>query len=74
MRDAFTLGCGIEGLYRVNRRPLQPMIHDINHQSELWYQRLAHPHYEALPKVRKLVSRLPDVQASHDGVCLRCVS
>jgi len=69
MRDAFTLGSRIEGLYRVNGRPLLAMVHNINHQSELWHRRLAHLHYEALPKLKKLVSRMPDVQASH-GVCL----
>jgi len=28
--------------------------------------------YEALPKVRKLVFEIPNVQASHDSVCMGC--
>lgn len=74
MRDAFTLGSRIEGPYRVNGRPMQAMVHDIKHQSELRHRRLARQHYEALPKVRKFVSGMPDVQSSHDGVCSGCVS
>lgn len=35
MRDAFTLGSRVEGLYTVNKRPLLEMVHDTNHQSEL---------------------------------------
>lgn len=50
------------------------MVHDINHQSELWHQRFAHLHYDALPKVRRMVSKMPKVQTKHDGVCLGCVS
>lgn len=74
MRDAFTLGSRIEGLYRVNGIPLQALVHDSNHQSEILPQRFAHLHYEALPKVRRMVSRMPDVQSNHDGVCPRCAN
>jgi len=37
MRDAFTLRSRIEGLYRVNGRPVRVILHDSNHQSELWH-------------------------------------
>lgn len=48
------------------------MVHNNNHQSELWHRRLEHLHYEALPKVRKLVSGMPDVPSNHNGVCSGC--
>lgn len=69
MKDAFTLGSRVEGIYRVNGRRLLAMVHKNNHQSEIWKQRLAHIHYEALPKLKKLVSNIPNVQANHDGLC-----
>lgn len=31
-------------------------------------------HYEALPKLKKLVFGIPDIQARRDGVCLGCAS
>ena len=37
MRDALTLGSRCEGLYKINGRPIHALIHDINHQSELWH-------------------------------------
>lgn len=74
MRDTFTLESIIQGLYRVNGRPLRAMIHDSDHQSELWHQRFPHLHYETLPKVRRMVFGVPEVQTSHDGVCPGCTS
>jgi len=73
-RDAFTLVSRIEGLYRVNGRPLLAMVHDINHQSDIWNQRLAHVWYEALSKLNKFFSGMFDVQDSHDGVCSWCAN
>lgn len=40
MRDAFILGSRVEGLFRVNERPLLEMVHDGNHQSELWQSKI----------------------------------
>ena len=74
MRDAFTLGLRLGGLYGVNGRPIWALVRVNNHQSELWHWRFAHLHYEALSKVRELVFGMPEVQANHDGVCLGCVS
>lgn len=68
MKDAFTLGLRSEGLYEITRRPLLALVHNTNHLSELWHCRLAHLHYDALPKLKKLVSGIPDVQAHQDGV------
>ena len=50
------------------------MLHNNNHKSGLWHRKFAHLHYEALLKLKKLVSIILDVQASHDGVRLGCAS
>jgi len=68
------LGSRFEGLYRVTGRPLLALVHDTNHISELWHRRLAHLHYDALPKLNKLVYGILDVQVQHDGVCSGCAS
>lgn len=74
MRDAFILESRFEGLYRVTARPLLALVHNTNYLSELWHRKLAHIHYDALLKFKKLVSGIPDVQAHHDGVCPSCAS
>eukprot|EP00253_Pinus_taeda_P002451 PITA_02451 len=47
---------------------------DCRPQKKSRFPRLAHLHYDALLKLKKLVSSIPDVQAQHDGVCLGCAS
>jgi len=74
MRDAFIIGLSFEGLYRVTRRSLLALVHNTNHLNELWHNILAHLHCDALPKLKKLVLGIPDVQARHDGVCPGCAS
>lgn len=69
MRYAFTLGSRTEGLYRVNGREIRALVHDNNHQSELWHRKFAYLHCEALPKVRRMVFGMLEFQANHDGVC-----
>ena len=54
LRDAFTLGYRFERLYKVIVRPLLALVHDTNHQSKLWHRRLAHLHYDILPKMKKI--------------------
>lgn len=71
-RDAFTMGSIFEGLYRVTNISLLKLAHDTNHISEIWHQILTHLHYNSLPKMKKLVSEIPDVQAHHDGVYIVC--
>jgi len=56
MRDAFTLGSRFKGLYKVTGRPPLALVHNTNHLSKLWHSRLVHLHYDALPKLNKLVS------------------
>lgn len=74
MIDAFTLGSIFEGLCRVTKRPLLSLVDDTNHLSDLWHQRLAHVHYDALSKLEKLVSGITKVQSHHDGVFPGCSS
>lgn len=74
MRDAFTLGSRFEGLYKVNGKPIHMLIHDKNHQCELWHQRFTHLQYKALPHVRKMVSRMLEIRVDNDGVFQGCAS
>ena len=48
------------------------MAHESIEPSELWHRRLAHVHYRALPIASKAISRLPEIQAKHEGVCKGC--
>eukprot|EP00253_Pinus_taeda_P016183 PITA_16183 len=72
LRDAFTLGFRVEGLYQVGGSPLGAMICDTSLQSELWHRRFAHLHFKALPDVRKMVTGMPKFNLNHEGVCQGC--
>ena len=48
------------------------MVHDTVEPNELWYRRLAHVHYRALPLARKSIEGLLEIQEKHDGVCKAC--
>lgn len=67
MKYAFTLGMRSEGIYKFIGRPLLALVHNTNHLTELWHCRLAHIHYDSLPKFKILVLGILDVQAQHDG-------
>ena len=49
------------------------MVHDSVEPNEIWYRRIAHVHYKAQPLASKVVEKLPEIQAKHEGVCKRCV-
>lgn len=59
LRYAFTFGSRFEGLYRVIGRPLVEIFHDTNHRSDISHRRLAHLHYDVLPKLKKLSLGFP---------------
>ena len=52
--------------------PEQALIYDLVEPNELWYRRLAHVHYRALPIESKAVEGLPEIQEKHDGICKGC--
>ena len=60
------------GLYKLKGQYEQALIHELIEPGELWNQRLAHVHYRALPIASKEVSRLPEIQAKHEGICKGC--
>ena len=51
------------GLYKFKGHPEQAMVHDTVDPSELWFRRLAHVHYRALPIASKAIEGLPEFQA-----------
>ena len=70
--DAKMIGEEDGGLYKLKGQPEQALVHDSIEISELWYRRLAHVHYRALPMERKAVFGLPEIQAKHEGICKGC--
>jgi len=72
LRDAFTLGFRVEGLYQVGRSLLGAMTCDTFLQSELWHRRFSHLHYKALPNIRKIVTSMLEFNLDHEGVCHGC--
>ena len=71
-KDAFTLGFRVDGLYQVGGSPLGALTCDTSLQSELWHQRFPQLHYKALPRIRKMVTGMPDFNRNHEGVCQGC--
>ena len=74
LKDAFTVGFRVEGLYQVGESPLGTMTSNTSLQSELWHRRFAHLHYKALPNVRKMVTGMPEFNIDHEGVCRDCAA
>eukprot|EP00253_Pinus_taeda_P010706 PITA_10706 len=72
LRDAFTLGFRVEGLYQVGGSLLEAMTCDPSLQSKLWHRRFAHLHFKALPDVRKMVTCMPEFNLNHEGVYQGC--
>ena len=61
INDATVVGEQERGLYRLKGQLEQALVHEEIEPSEIWHQRLTHVHYIALPMLRKLVSRIPDI-------------
>ena len=67
--DAVVIGVEEGGLYRLKGHVDSTLMTNTISPCELWYKRLAHIHYKALPIVSKVVIGLPDIQIDHEGVC-----
>ena len=59
--DAVVIGEEEGGLYKFKGQPKQALVHDSVEPNELWYKRLAHVHYRALPLASKFVEGLPEM-------------
>jgi hypothetical protein len=70
--DAVVIGVQEGGLYKLKGCSDSTLIHDTVNSSELWHRIFSHLHYRALPIVRKMVTRLPEIQVNPDGVCKGC--
>ena len=70
--DAVLIGGKEGGFYKLKGQPKQALVHDLVEPSELWYRRIAHVHYRAIPLVSKAIEGIPKIQAKHDGVCKGC--
>ena len=62
--DATVIGEEYGGLYNIKGQPEQALVHDSIEPSELWHR--------ALPMEIKIVSRLPEIQEKHEGICKGC--
>ena len=60
------------GFYKLKGQHKQALVHESIELSKLWHRRLAHVHYRALTMARKEISRLPEIQAKHEGICKGC--
>lgn len=69
LKDTFTLGFRVDGIYQVGGSPLGYLASDTSLQSELWHQIFPHLHYKALLGVRKMVTGMPKFNMNHEGVC-----
>lgn len=70
--ERIEIGIHDGGLYRLNAKLLEALLHDSISPIELWHMRLAHLHYRALPTLRKVTTGLPEFGDQHNGVCHGC--
>jgi hypothetical protein len=69
-----TLRIGVRdvNLYRLQRQPVQALMHTSESLCELWHRRMGHLHHRALPLLRQMVTGLPDFSLDHQGVYRGC--
>jgi transposase InsO family protein len=72
MEEPIVIGKEEGGLYKLKGHSEAAMTHSIENPCELWYRRLAHINYKALPYVSKAVTGLPELKVDHEGVCNGC--
>jgi hypothetical protein len=72
INEAIVIGVQEGGLYKLKGHSVSALVHNTINPSELWHRRLAHIHYKALPIVSKMVTGLPKIQDSHEGICKGC--
>jgi hypothetical protein len=59
-------------LFKLTGQPTQALVHDSDNLCELWHRILGHLHYKALPRLRKMVTGLPEFGSEHQGICRGC--
>ena len=69
IEDAIIIGEEEGGLYKLKGHSETALVHESTDPSELWYRRLPHINYNALPHVNKVVTGLPDMKIKHEGIC-----
>ena len=52
--------------------PEKSLVDESIEPNEMWHIRLSHVHYIELVMASKLVSRFPEIQAKHEGICKGC--
>jgi transposase InsO family protein len=72
LNEAIIIGNEENGLYKLKGHSEAAMTHAIENSCELWYIRLAHINYKALPYICKAVTDLPELKGDHKGICNGC--
>jgi hypothetical protein len=69
---ALRIGVWDGNLYRLQGQPIQALMHTNESLCKLWHKMMGHLHHKALPLLREMVTRLPDFNLEHQGVCRGC--
>ena len=72
LEDVVVIGEEEGWLYKLKGHSDTTLVHETTSSSELWHRRLAHINYKAFPYVRKVVTRLLDLEIKHEGTCKGC--
>ena len=72
LEDDVVIGEEGGGLYKLKGHLETTLFHETTCSSELWYRRLAHINYKALPYVSKVVTVLQDLNIEQEGTCKGC--
>ena len=74
LEDVLVIGEEGGGLYKLKVHPETTLVHDTTSSSEFWHRWLAHINYKSCTYVRKVVTRLPDLNIDHEGTYKGCAS
>ena len=73
LKFAVVIGVREGGLYKVPRKFIQAMIHNIVSPCNMWHRRLGHLHFKVLPQLQKRVKGMLIFDFEHDSICRGCI-
>jgi hypothetical protein len=72
IENARVIGTHEGRLYKRLERNDEALVHDEVNLNEIWHRRYSHINYQALPFLKKMVERIPELQSTHEEICKGC--
>jgi hypothetical protein len=72
IENARVIGSREGNLYRLLEQNEEALVHDEVNPNELWHRTYANINYQALPFLKRMDEKIPELQSTHEGICKGC--